>query len=140
MAAVFVAMQLIPSGRNVSAVPAGAVFVDSFGVDAKVNALLSAACYDCHSNNTRYPWYGSIRPVSWFMAGHIEKGKEKLNFDELPGYGPRRRRSKFTQIIDQIGQEKMPLESYQMLHGDARLSSGDRALLVEFFRSKIKDP
>ncbi|WP_241282664.1 heme-binding domain-containing protein [Chryseobacterium timonianum] len=136
---IFVAIQFFPTEKNVSSVPSGKVFVDTFKANTKVNAILSASCYDCHSNNTRYPWYSNVRPISWFLANHISKGKEKLNFDELPSFGPRKVSSKFTQIIHQIDEEKMPLKSYQAIHKEAKLSKEDRQLLVDFFNSKIKN-
>src|SRR5690554_6535587 len=132
---VFVLMQFIPPRRNLSPVPAGQVFVDSFKVDAKVNAILSVSCYDCHSNNTQYPWYTNVQPLGWFMDKHIKDGKEKLNFDELPSYGSRRLNSKFTQITKQIEQDKMPLNSYLWMHEGARLSMEDKRLLVDYFNS-----
>lgn len=132
---VFVLMQFITAQWNLSPVPAGQVFVDSFKVDAKVNAILSVSCYDCHSNNTQYPWYTNVQPLGWFMADHITEGKEKLNFDDLPNYSPRRINSKFSQIIEQIEKGKMPLSSYTWMHGGARLSMEDKKLLVEYFNS-----
>ncbi|WP_277632950.1 heme-binding domain-containing protein [Avrilella dinanensis] len=132
---VFVLMQFITPQRNLSPVPAGQVFVDSFKVDAKVNAILSVSCYDCHSNNTQYPWYTNVQPLGWFMDKHIKDGKEKLNFDELPSYGSRRLNSKFTQITKQIEQDKMPLNSYLWMHEGARLSMEDKRLLVDYFNS-----
>ncbi len=128
-------MQFITPQRNLSPVPAGQVFVDSFKVDAKVNAILSVSCYDCHSNNTQYPWYTNVQPLGWFMDKHIKDGKEKLNFDELPSYGSRRLNSKFTQITKQIEQDKMPLNSYLWMHEGARLSMEDKRLLVDYFNS-----
>lgn len=134
---IFVAIQFYPADKNISSVPAGKAFVDTFRVNTKVNAILSAACYDCHSNNTHYPWYSNVKPISWLMANHISKGKEKLNFDELPSYGPRKINSKFTQIIHQIDEEKMPLKSYEAIHKNAKLSKEERKLLVDFFNSKM---
>jgi len=69
------------------------------------------------------------------MADHITEGKEKLNFDDLPNYSPRRINSKFSQIIEQIEKGKMPLSSYTWMHGGARLSMEDKKLLVEYFNS-----
>ncbi|WP_262245849.1 heme-binding domain-containing protein [Parapedobacter soli] len=130
---VFVLMQFITPQRNLSSVPAGQVFVDSFKVDAKVNAILSVSCYDCHSNNTQYPWYTNVQPLGWFMADHITEGKEKLNFDDLPNYSPRRINSKFSQIIEQIEKGKMPLSSYTWMHSGAQLNKEEKQLLINYF-------
>lgn len=132
---VFVLMQFIPPRRNLSPVPAGQVFVDSFKVDAKVNAILSVSCYDCHSNNTNYPWYIEIQPMAWLMEKHIIDGKEKLNFDDLPPNGSRKFNSKISQITKQIEQGKMPLDSYLWMHKGARLNTEDKKLLIDYFNS-----
>lgn len=128
-------IQLIRPQKNISYTPAGKGFVETFEVDKQVNAILAVSCYDCHSNNTNYPWYSEIQPGGWLMDMHIKDGKEKLNFDKLPPYGSRRINSKFTQIIKQIEQDKMPLNSYLWMHENARLSKEDKQLLIEYFSS-----
>lgn len=133
--AVLLLIQLVRPQKNTAAIPAGKAFVDTFKVDKQVDAILAVSCYDCHSNNTNYPWYSEIQPMAWLMDKHIKDGKEKLNFDELPSYGSRRLNSKFTQIITQIEQDKMPLTSYLWMHEGARLSLEDKKLLVDYFNS-----
>lgn len=133
--AVLLLIQLVRPQKNTAAIPAGKAFVDTFKVSEQVNAILAVSCYDCHSNNTDYPWYSEIQPMAWFMDKHIKDGKEKLNFDELSSYGSRRLNSKFTQITKQIEQDKMPLNSYLWMHEGARLSMEDKRLLVDYFNS-----
>ena len=133
--AVLLLIQLVRPQKNTAAIPAGKAFVDTFKVSEQVNAILAVSCYDCHSNNTDYPWYSEIQPMAWFMDKHIKDGKEKLNFDELPSYGSRRLNSKFTQITKQIEQDKMPLNSCLWMHEGARLSMEDKRLLVDYFNS-----
>ncbi|CDT00804.1 heme-binding domain-containing protein [Sphingobacterium cavernae] len=133
--AVVLLIQLVRPQKNTAVIPAGKVFVDAFKVSEQVNAILAVSCYDCHSNKTEYPWYSEIQPMAWFMDKHIKDGKEKLNFDELPSYGSRKLNSKFTQIITQIEQDKMPLTSYLWMHEGASLSLADKKLLVDYFNS-----
>ena len=133
--AVLLLIQLVRPQKNISLTPAGKAFVDTFQVSEQVNAILAVSCYDCHSNNTKYPWYSEIQPMAWLMDKHVKDGKEKLNFDELPSYGPRKLNSKFTQITKQVEQGKMPLNSYLWMHGGARLSNEDKKLLVDYFNS-----
>lgn len=133
--AVLLLIQLVRPQKNTSASPAGKAFVDTFKVGKQVDAILAVSCYDCHSNNTNYPWYSEIQPMAWLMDKHVKEGKEKLNFDELPSYGPRKLNSKFTQITKQVEQGKMPLNSYLWMHGGARLSMEDKKLFVEYFNS-----
>lgn len=133
--AVAVLIQLARPEKNISPSPAGKAFVDTFKVSEQVNAILAVSCYDCHSNNTNYPWYSEIQPMAWLMENHIIEGKDKLNFDDLPPNGSRRLNSKFTQITKQIEQDKMPLTSYLWMHEGASLSLADKKLLVDYFNS-----
>lgn len=128
-------MQLARPQKNTAAVPAGKAFIDTFKVNEQVNAILAVSCYDCHSNNTNYPWYSEIQPMAWLMEKHIIDGKEKLNFDDLPPYGSRKFNSKISQITKQIEQGKMPLDSYLWMHKGARLNTKDKKLLIDYFNS-----
>jgi len=133
--AVVLAIQVIPVERNVSTVPPGQSFEKTEKVPANVAAILKVSCYDCHSNNTRYPWYSELQPGAWFMARHIKKGKEELNFDEFNNYSKRRKKAKIKSIISQIEKEEMPLKSYRMMHGNARLSADEKKELLNFFNT-----
>lgn len=135
LVAVFLVIQLIPVERNISRVPAGQSFEKTEKVPANVAAILKVSCYDCHSNNTRYPWYSELQPGAWFMARHIKKGKEELNFDEFNNYSKRRKKAKIKSITSQIEKEEMPLKSYLMLHSSARLSAADKMDLIDFFNT-----
>ena len=134
LVAVFLVIQLIPVERNISRVPAGQSFETTQKVPANVAAILKVSCYDCHSNNTRYPWYSELQPGAWFMARHIKKGKEELNFDEFNNYSKGRKKAKIKSIISQIEKDEMPLKSYRMMHGNARLSADEKKELLDFFR------
>lgn len=132
--AVVLAIQVIPVERNVSTVPAGQSFEKTEKVPANVAAILKVSCYDCHSNNSRYPWYSELQPGAWFMAQHIKKGRDELNFDEFNNYSKRRKKAKIKSIISQIEKDEMPLKSYRMMHGNARLSADEKKELLDFFR------
>lgn len=132
--AIVLVIQVIPVERNVSTVPAGQSFERTEKVPANVAAILKVSCYDCHSNNTRYPWYSELQPGAWFMAQHIKKGRDELNFDEFNNYSKRRKKAKIKSIISQIEKDEMPLKSYRMMHGNARLSADEKKELLDFFR------
>jgi len=132
--AIVLVIQVIPVERNVSTVPPGQSFEKTEKVPANVAAILKVSCYDCHSNNTRYPWYSELQPAAYFMAQHMKEGKEELNFDEFNAYSKRRKKAKITSIISQIEKEEMPLKSYLMLHSSARLSADEKKELLDFFR------
>ena len=136
--AVVLAIQFIPVERNVSTVPPGQSFEKTEKVPANVAAILKVSCYDCHSNNTRYPWYSVLQPGAWFMARHIKKGKEELNFDEFNNYSKRRKKAKIKSIISQIEKDEMPLKSYLLLHPDAGLTPNKKKVLLQFFQSELE--
>lgn len=133
--AIVLVIQVIPVERNVSTVPAGQSFERTEKVPANVAAILKVSCYDCHSNNTRYPWYSELQPGAYFMAQHIKEGKEELNLDEFNDYSKRRKKAKIKSIISQIEKEEMPLKSYRMMHGNARLSADEKKELLDFFNT-----
>lgn len=136
--AIVLVIQVIPVERNVSTVPPGQSFEKTEKVPASVAAILKVSCYDCHSNNTRYPWYSVLQPGAWFMARHIKKGKEELNFDEYNNYSKRRKKAKIKSIISQIEKDEMPLKSYLLLHPDAGLTPNKKKVLLQFFQSELE--
>ena len=103
---------------------------------ANLQTILQNACYDCHSNNTRYPWYSGIQPMAWVMARHIKNGKEKLNFSEFGNYGNRRQISKLKGIANSLKDETMPLTSYKIMHKSARLSHADMSFVIEWMQNR----
>ena len=107
-------------------------------VPKDIQATLKTACYDCHSNNTQYPWYSKIQPGGWWMASHINSGKEELNFIEFGSYSKRRQQSKLKSIINSIEDGTMPIPSYTLLHKNAILSDGDKTNLKKWV-SLVKD-
>jgi hypothetical protein len=101
-------------------------------VPAPVQALLKRACYDCHSNYTHYPWYANIQPVSWWLTKHIDEGKQHLNFSVYGTYSAKRALKKAEEIADEVTHRDMPLPSYTWLHPEARLSSAEIKLIVDW--------
>ncbi len=103
-------------------------------VPQPIHQLLSKACYDCHSNNTRYPWYTEIQPLGWWIAHHVNEGKEELNFDVFKAYKPKKQDHKLEECIEMIQNDEMPLSSYTLIHGDAKLSNEEKKLLINWFK------
>ena len=132
-----VAVQFIRPRRNTGVPPIPQSFIDTFLPNDTVLNLLSNSCFDCHSNNTKYPWYTNVQPIGRLMANHINDGKKELNFNELAALSPRRRNSKFKSIAEQIQQDEMPLKSYLLIHRNAALNETDKKVLINFFQSKI---
>ena len=97
-----------------------------------VLTLLKNACYDCHSNNTDYPWYSNIQPMGWLMAYHIKKAKSQLNFSDFGSYSQRRQLSKLDGIANSIRDDIMPLSSYKWMHKNAQLNKYEKTLLINW--------
>jgi hypothetical protein len=129
---VFLAMQFIRPAPNSSNAVQRADMVTRFDVPANVAGILTTSCYDCHSNNTSYPWYSNIQPVGWLLANHIKDGKEELNFNEFATYPQRRQLSKLKSIQNSIKDGSMPLSTYTMIHKNAKLSADSKALLIQW--------
>jgi len=129
---VLLAIQFVQPVRNQSAQNSEMGIASITKVPENVQAILQNSCYDCHSNNTRYPWYAAIQPGSWWMASHIKKGKEELNFDEFGKYSKRRQLSKLKAIQGSLEDQTMPLPSYLLIHKGASLSLSDQKILKEW--------
>lgn len=99
-------------------------------VPPDVARILEKSCYDCHSNHTTYPWYDRVAPVSWWVANHIKEGKHELNFTEFATYSPKKQGKKLEEIRETVESGEMPLKSYLITHGDARLSDSEKSKLV----------
>jgi hypothetical protein len=97
-----------------------------------VKRTLQTSCYDCHSNNTVYPWYGVLQPAAWWMSSHVNEGKKELNFDEFASYSPRKQYHKLESFIKEIKEDGMPLDSYTWIHKNAILSPGQKQLLMDW--------
>lgn len=138
---VFIALQFVKSKKNESASLSANDITTKYTVPADVMASLQTSCYDCHSNNSKYPWYNNIQPVSWWLADHIEEGKSKLNFNEFTSYRIGKQFRKLEEINGEIEEGGMPLSSYTLIHGKAKLSAAQKTSIanwVNLLRDSIK--
>jgi hypothetical protein len=101
-------------------------------VPRDVQGVLKKACYDCHSNQTAYPWYSYIQPVSFWLNDHIVEAKKELNFSEFANYRLARQFRKLEEIGGEVKEGKMPLESYTLIHKDAKITSEQRLILTNW--------
>lgn len=95
----------------------------------EVKAVLRRACYDCHSNETAWPWYSYVNPMGWLVAGHVTEGREHLNFSDWENLDAQKQFHAKEEMLEVLGEGSMPLPSYLLLHGDAELSAEDKAAL-----------
>lgn len=131
----FVGIQFVPTDLNQSDTVPKTDFLLVNNTQEKISALLQESCYDCHSNNTEYPWYNKVQPVAWFLEDHINEGKEELNFNEWDAYSNRRKNSKLKSIISQVKDDEMPLASYTLIHKDAKLSNSEKTLIIDYMKN-----
>ena len=108
-----------------------------YAIPTEVEAILKPACYDCHSNQTRYPWYANIQPVASWLADHVEEAKGELNFSNFTRRRIAIQNKKFKEIIDEVKEGDMPLSSYMWLHRDAVLSEQQKQTLVNWAQSNM---
>ena len=108
-----------------------------FAAPPQISALLRRACYDCHSNETRRPWYSHFAPVSWLIAREVESGRRELNFSEWDSYYPLTRRRKLQWIDRVLREQTMPPWGYVVLHRDAWLSAEELGALEHWIQSEI---
>jgi len=129
---VLIGIQFIPSKRNQSALIPETDFILVNDAPETIKKKLQVSCYDCHSNNTRYPWYNKIQPVTWFLEDHIKEAKAELNFNEWDSLSNRRKKSKLRSIIKQLENGKMPLNSYTIIHKDAKFSEAEKEEIINW--------
>ncbi|HYM93354.1 MAG TPA: heme-binding domain-containing protein [Chitinophagaceae bacterium] len=132
---VIIVIQFIQPAHNKSVQVFPADFSTVYKLPVNIQSIFQNACYDCHSNNTSYPWYSNIQPVAWMMARHIKKGKAKLNFNEFGKNSIRKQISKLKEIYNQVKDDEMPLSSYKLMHKKARLSQQKKMLLINWLQA-----
>lgn len=106
-------------------------------------AIVERSCADCHSNNTRWPWYSRVAPVSWFVIDHVNHGRSHLNFSEWGRYTPKEQNALLHSICKEVKYGTMPLQSYLRIHTDAKLNAGDVKILCELAshqRTLVSEP
>lgn len=122
----FVCIQFYRPAKNINTQAQPNHIANVYPTSTEVNRILKKACNDCHSNNTVYPWYANIQPVSMWLTNHVNEGKEEINFDDFGTYTVRRQYKKMKEIIKQVKEEKeMPLASYTWIHKDAILTDAE---------------
>jgi hypothetical protein len=94
--------------------------------------VLRNACYDCHSDQTNYPWYQKLSPVSWYLNRHIKKGKADLNFSEYGRLDKADRIGLLVKTCEAVEAGTMPLQSYRLMHKEARLTTDVRDALCDW--------
>ena len=101
-------------------------------VPDNVQSILKHSCYNCHSEQTEWPWYSNVAPVSWLVISDVTGARAKMNFSQFGKYAKDKQAIKLSRICDRITDKDMPPTKYTMIHTDAVLSQEDRDILCKW--------
>jgi len=131
-AAVFIGLQAIPVDRSNPPVNSARTIFASEALPAKVETVLRRSCADCHSNQTRWPWYSYVAPLSWIVAHDVHAARRQMNFSEWTGYSEKKREERLDGICEQVVNGDMPEGKYALLHRRARVTEDERAAICQW--------
>ncbi len=129
---IVVIMQFFRPEKNMDTSDHLQAFIEETQPSEEVQVILRTACYDCHSNNTVYPWYAEVAPVSYWLDDHIEHGKGHLNFSEWNEYNKKKKDHKLDELIEEVEEGEMPLASYTLIHHGAKLTEAQKQMLYDW--------
>ncbi|WP_051259699.1 heme-binding domain-containing protein [Epilithonimonas tenax] len=136
IAIAFLGIQLIPVDRENKPINRKDNFVDINKTPDDVKVILKNACYDCHSNETKYPSYSYVAPISWTVKDHINEGREHLNFSEWGSYNKELKQNAVEKTISTVKNLKMPMPAYIGYHPKANLTTQQRKMLEKYFSNQ----
>ena len=127
-----VVMQVFHPAKNSTSTISPDDITKLYIVPDSVQKILQKACYDCHSNNTVYPWYNRVQPIAWWLNDHIEEGKDHVNFSEFGKYPLAKQAKKLKKCTHEMQEGDMPLNFYVWIHKDAILSDHEKQLVYDW--------
>ncbi|WP_298903407.1 heme-binding domain-containing protein [uncultured Psychroserpens sp.] len=128
----FIIMQFFGPDKNEGDLTSINAFIADTNPPNDVHEILKNACFDCHSDVTRYPWYNKITPINYWMADHIDHGKGHFDVSSWEGYSLKKKDHKMDELIEMVEAKEMPLPSYTWTHGDAKLSEAQIKAIVDW--------
>ena len=135
---VFLVAQFFSPEKNNGSVDTVNGFIAETNPPEKVVSILKNTCFDCHSSTTRYPWYNSITPVNYWLAEHINDGKKHLDFSVWSTYSLKKKEHKMDELVEEVLEKEMPLDSYTWTHKDAILSD-EEIKVVTSWATKVQE-
>lgn len=136
--AVLLAAQLFQIDKNSPTYDLDNDMLAQVTAPAEVKDILKQACYDCHSYETKYPWYTNIAPFSWWIDEHIQDGRRHLNFSEWGNYDLKKKKHKLEELIHEVEEGEMPLNSYTWAHSEANLSEEQIEALISWTKATME--
>lgn len=131
---IFVISQFFGPEKNEGSLSSIEPFLADTSPSEEVQLILKQACYDCHSDVTKYPWYNNITPVNYWLASHVNDGKKHFNVSKWEGTSIKRKDHKFEELIEMVEEKEMPLESYTWTHSEAKLNETQIKSVVDWAR------
>lgn len=135
---IFALIQFIPVDRVNKPVDKKADFVQVYQTPENVREILRNACYDCHSDETVYPKYAFVAPISWSVKNHVNKGRRHLNLSEWTTFNRDLKKSMLENSARSLKDYSMPMGGYIAWHPEANLTKAQRTLLVNYFENILK--
>jgi len=132
---IFIIIQFFRPEKNIASETPETDFLQITKANDVIASMIKSSCYDCHSNNTKYPWYSEVAPVSWWIAHHVDEAKEELNFSEWGSFSNKRKSKKIKEMIEELEERKMPLKTYLPMHAEAKLTDEQITVLTTWIKS-----
>jgi hypothetical protein len=132
LAIIFAGLQFIRPARTNPPVDEARTIQAHIHITPEIATILDRSCNDCHSNQTRWPWYSNIAPVSWFVINHVNVGRREMNLSDWAQYSQDDQQGFLKKICREVKGGAMPLTSYLRLHREAKLSSEDVKMLCDW--------
>jgi hypothetical protein len=132
LVAIFIIIQFIPYGKPSNQPLAGKDLFEVTELPQDVGIILKNACYDCHSQKVKFPWYSNVAPVSWLVARDIKEARENLDFSKWRDVSKKDKLKALDKIGEEVSEENMPMKIYTIMHAEARLTKAERDIVVKW--------
>ena len=126
---VFILIQFIPLPRTNPPV------TEEIHIPGNLKPIIQRACYDCHSNETHWPWYAYVAPISFIIVKHVQDGRDEVNFSTWDQYDLEKRLDILEDIEEEVRENKMPLKQYLWLHSEARLTPQEKEDIIRWAKN-----
>lgn len=137
LAFVLILLQFFRIDKTNPPVVDGETLEAAVAVSPDISLIMGRACNDCHTNKTIYPWYANVQPAGWFLKGHIDEGREELNFSKFNTFEKKKKIRKLEEVCSEVESGQMPLPSYTWIHRDAILTESEKAAICSWTKSEI---
>lgn len=133
---IFILMQFVRIDKTNPSYSLNNDFIEIEKPSKEIAEILKTSCYDCHSNQSTYPWYSNVAPVSWIVKNHINEGREHFNLSEWNQYSTEDKKDIMHECAEEVEEGNMPMKPYLLMHSEAKLTEKQRGILIDFFERK----